>query len=879
MDLIKLREIYEKIYKKIDFSFFRKDKEYTQRVINVTFKYSYKEYNNIAKNLYLKSGYSINDVEITDCLGFINGELIAVRVGFPVESPVSNDQLGKYFYYESGVYNAKTNIDTVLSVSDLRHELYENGFICDGIKYVRFARSSGSSRVGKCLFIDEKLYKKIHNWEMCGIKVREGEEIDLAALESYIALPLSSIIGTIEIQSENILVIEDYESVFEDEVIAVDILDEKLHATEKKATITNNIWDGQSLIDPSIMGAYSQFGFILLRNRMFKSACFNCNIQEWFADNGITSISQLNGFTYAKNIEEIKLITTPSSIKYLKFGTLENWLNIIEPIFGVVKHEKPTHFFNGRMVQLHYQLLNTLQLSQDEVSQLLLPSLDYLRLLKTDPAVVKYHIKYNPENNMKISSVKSRNEIIYKMLGINEDFYRTKLFHDFRSDLIESYKKNLRCGHILVNGNYSTLLGNPIEMLQSSIGQFHGQQQIKIGEIHSTRFPYDIDILGSRSPHVTMGNILITHNVANSLIDKYFNITDGIICINSINENTLSRLSGSDFDSDSLLLTDNKLLISSAKKNYRKFKVPTGLVPAKKIKRPYTAKEKARLDIQTSVNKIGEIINLSQELNTLLWNSVNKGISVSNLSDLYCDIAKLDVLSNIEIDKAKKEYLIDSVQEIKLIKQKYQLVDENERKIKPNFLGVIAKKKGYYNNRQKNYKFHLTTMDYVQHAINAFRLPTDKDQIIPFSKVLVPNTYNYKKANYKQIYRIASLIRETNRSIKYIWNLDDATFDKCTRHVMASEKMQECVEYISKIKLDKNTMYYLLKSIESEKFKDIYRITFYTLFSAPNKSFFDLIKSSSKPIFYIKEDLNGTIKIYDFYFSKNSEIQPKKSEF
>ena len=131
---------------------------------------------------------------------------------------------------------------------------------------------------------------------------------------------------------------------------------------------------------------------ILLRNRFFKSACFNTNIQKFFADRGITDVSQLSGFTLAQDISDIKVITTPSSIKYVKFGTLEQWLRLLDEDgnFGVVKHEKPTHFFDGRMVQIHYQLLNTLQLSQDDVDQLAKPSLDYEILSFDENRVMLY---------------------------------------------------------------------------------------------------------------------------------------------------------------------------------------------------------------------------------------------------------------------------------------------------------------------------------------------------------------------------------------------------------------------------------------------------------------------------------------------------------
>ena len=96
-------------------------------------------------------------------------------------------------------------------------------------------------------------------------------------------------------------------------------------------------------------------------------------------------------------------------------------------------------------------------------------------------------------------------------------------------------------------------------------------------------------------------------------------------------------------------MTDNEILIESAKRNYHNFPVPTKLVESTKVKRKYTSEQQADLDIKTSVNKIGEIINLSQELNSLLWDRINKGEDVEDVMELYCDISQLDVMSNLEI--------------------------------------------------------------------------------------------------------------------------------------------------------------------------------------------------------------------------------------
>lgn len=653
LDLLKLREVYESVYRNTRFSTQVDGKEYSHRVINVTFKYALKEYNRIRKGLYVKNGWRPGEIDLEDGVDIRGGELIAVQVDTAVQQAVELDEICPYFYAEGNTYRAKTNIRNVMSIFELRQELYENGFWCDGIHYVRFKRSSGSSRVGKCLFIDEKLYKKMDRWAQCGIVVKDGQQIDLAAWEAYIALTASSIIDTVDIYPENILLVDDYESVFMDDVIATRIGPaNRLVSGKERVEISNSIWDGQSLLDKSLFPAeYSEKGMLLLRNRFFKSACFNTNIQKFFSDHGIVDVAQLNGKTRAHRISDIRMITTPSSIKYLKFGTFEKWLAELEPTFGIVKHEKPTHFFDGQMVQTHYQLLNTLQMTHKEMEEFLRPSIEYVELLNKDPAVLRHHIGYpdNDEWYFSNAPLTSKNDIVYKLLGLNERFCDTKLYADFRYDLVKAFVKGMKNGHVLVDGNYSTLIGNPIEMLYHSIGQWDGKSMIGVGQVHSRRFADGAQLLGSRSPHIAAGNILLTKNVRNALVDKYFNLTNEIVAVNAIGENLLQKLNGADYDSDTMLLTDNEILIRVAKRNYGKFLVPTNLVESKKSKRFYTARQKSDLDFKTSENLIGEIVNLSQELNTLIWDMLNNGAAMDDVYPIYCDVAKLDVMSGLEI--------------------------------------------------------------------------------------------------------------------------------------------------------------------------------------------------------------------------------------
>ncbi len=105
-----------------------------------------------------------------------------------------------------------------------------------------------------------------------------------------------------------------------------------------------------------------------------------------------------------------------------------------------------------------------------------------------------------------------------------------------------------------------------------------------------------------------------------------------------------------------MLITNNKLLIAAAEKNYDRFAVPTSQVSAIKRKRYYDNEDKSDLDIRTSVNKIGEIVNLSQELNTLFWDNLHNGQTFEENQELYNDIVKLAILSNVEIDLLVSAY-------------------------------------------------------------------------------------------------------------------------------------------------------------------------------------------------------------------------------
>lgn len=888
LDLIELLDVYYKKYRRNDFYFKVKKHKYTTNVINLTFKYSVKEWNQMNKNTFVKFGYDYRNLVFEDCIAKNeNGEIVGIQISDKVLSPIS--ELPNCFCVEDveikdkkdkakikeiqKQYKKLKEPKTLKTNAELRKELYKHGFICNGVRYCRMKRSSGSARVGKCLFINEPLFKPILKFSSGGIELKDGQEVDLAAYESYISLPSSSIIDTLPILAENILLIDDYESVFREDVIETHNENGWLTTSEKNCEISNSIWDGQSLIDISLMGDYSCYGMVLLRNLMFKSCCFNCNIQQWFKDNNITDISQLNGKTRAKRVEDIKLITTPNSIKYLKFDTWDNWLDNLYPRFGIVKHDKKTHFFGGRLVQTHYQLINTLQLLKDEIQEFLQESLDFAQLLRDNPAVVRYYIKYPDIDEFEPMQkpMLDKNDVVYNLMCINDNFTKTKYYQEFLHDLLASYYKNLKNGHVYVNGNYSTLLGNPMEMLQQSIGVFNGESQIGVGNIHNIRFEYDKTLLGSRSPHVTMGNIWLANNKENKLIDCYFNLTEEIVCINSIGENVLQRLSGADFDSDTVLLTDNEILIRAAKRNYHVFKTPTSFVTAQKVKRYYTPEEQADLDIKTSVNKIGEIINLSQELNSLLWDKIYHGSSYDDIKELYYDICQLDVMSGIEIDKAKKEFDVNNSKELDKMREKYkeELSDEYNKKKIPHFFSHIARQKGYYNPEKKNYCKYHTSMDYLQTIVNGFKIKNPyKKNWLPFVSILDNSLFRTSGVNQNQIDKICGTLRKYISDRKNIFGSD---LDKDDKFAKSQLLYSNLISDIESEVIGFSTLFRLLSSLEDKENSQIKNTLLQVLYLCGNDSFNKAIIDSSTEIEQLEVDGND-IKLFNIGYKITKKI-------
>jgi hypothetical protein len=756
----------------------------------------------------------------------------------------------------------------------IKDKIYDDGFDLDGIHYVRWIRSGNTARVGNCLFINEKFLNGMNAFTDCGIKPKK-RKLNLASFEAYRALVLSSKIGDLEIKPENILLIDDVKSTFTEKVMYTGATkDGKLFTQEKEQTITNKIHDGQSLIDKSLMGEYKDKGMLLLRHKFFKSCCFNTNLQQWFKDNRITEISQLNGQTVATKIEDIKLITTPSSIKYCKFGKKDKWFNDwLAQItkhnkpFGIVKYEKPTKYFGGRLVRTHYQILNTLQIAKEKIKKLLEPTLEYLELLRTDP-IAMYHyceVHSDDEDNDLMMNVKA--DIIHKMMKLNENFKNTEMYQVLAKRILEDIRSDIKCGRILVNGTYATVLGNPIEMLQAAIGKYEPETTV-VGEktIISTAFD-EKQLLACRSPHICAGNIYLPNNLHDVELSNgkhltdYINLTDNIVVINSVGENTLQRCSGMDMDSDQIMLVDNDIMLDAAKDNYDKFLVPTTDIEPDPLEQDYTSENLSDLDYKTSENLIGEIVNLSQVLNSKLWNEMNQAKSNEiYIKKLYKDICQLSVMSGLEIDKAKKSLKVDNKTELEKIRKKYR---NKQGKIEyPKFFRELSRKSRH--DSKKTYRYYNTTLDMIGDEIAYKELVIENDKPLALESILNKPDIKKRDIDWEKIKAITKVCEDRAK--------EDAKLSEVKKTQGKSQyikKRQLIIEnFIDDMeqykKMNQPTLYTLLTGKDTQKYIDY---ILQGLLEVKCTTLNKLVRISEKTPTLI-EDKNGDYNLYGIKHKK-----------
>lgn len=616
-----------------------------------------------------------------------------------------------------------------LTTKELRDWTYIDGFKFNGNQFTNWKRSSGKARIGENLFVLDSIQKNVIDWARMGLKF--NGDVDIAGIRAYESLPLSSIIGCISINPANILVIDDYESKFPWTMSKTWLENGELKTKTIKTMEKNSIWDGEGLLNKKIFDnneIIKGHAVALLRNRFMKCNGIYCDLEAFYEkycddhelDYNTFEVEDMYG-NWIK-LKDLMLITTPSSIKLSKYNDevlkikgyeslgegawLKYWKDNCGDIFGVCKVDKPSHYENGKYNVLSYQMINTIPFDdKKEVIDLVKPEIEYINRLKNDLDFFLQEVnqlqdveqaedcdRYN-ENDIEIGRNIDVTGAFIELVKRNPEFQNTQVFKDYRRNFISAYITQVRQGKVRIEADYCIAGGNVMELLKATVDEFDGTSELKGNELYCSRFNNLDDVVGFRNPHVNEGNLGIQVCKEVQDLKDYFNCTPNIVFMNSIDYPTLSCYQGEDFDIDCNFLTKSEIIVSACKK-VDKTKTP---IPVNRIddtgsnNAKLTGQNMSNIDHKIAENYIGSVINLSQELNSLMNHKrYNNQATEDELKEIYKKTSTLSSISCCEIDKAKKQFEeLNVPAELEKMKTGLKVVDDG-RRVKPYFFKFIG---------------------------------------------------------------------------------------------------------------------------------------------------------------------------------------------
>lgn len=292
-------------------------------------------------------------------------------------------------------------------------------------------------------------------------------------------------------------------------------------------------------------------------------------------------------------------------------------------------------------------------------------TVDYINKLKTDNEVFFDYLRKN--NNFA-----NDYEVLLALCKHNRDFVNSTYFRERRQAIVNAYVLNFKNGRSIQDADNLTIVGSPYAMLLHSVGEDPMSDPTLLPEdgtiqCYTERFKDGEFIASFRSPHNSRNNIGYLHNVKHPLMQKYFELGQLCIAINSAGTDFCARHNGADFDSDTVYATNQTDIVTHARRCYKEYPTIVNNIPMEKNIYDYNLNDFAKVDnaLAASQLAIGESSNLAQIALTYTYNFEDR-----KFLDYACI---LSVLAQIAVDSSKRKFDIDIGEEIKRIKKDMDL--------------------------------------------------------------------------------------------------------------------------------------------------------------------------------------------------------------
>ena len=298
------------------------------------------------------------------------------------------------------------------------------------------------------------------------------------------------------------------------------------------------------------------------------------------------------------------------------------------------------------------------------------------------------------------------------------------------------------------------------------------------------------------------------------------------------------------------------------------------IVDSSKKKRHYTSEDKASLDIFCDNDNIGVIVNLSQEINTIMWDRINRRGDWKGAMDAYYDNCLLSILSEIAIDMTKREYPIDCMEELKIVRAKYNDKDKDNRAIRPHFFAHVAKRKGFYDAKKKNYLPQMAPMDYLQDVLKekVKRGGQKVDKILYSIGDVVKDISVNESPRRGYVDLVIAMVKEMDLNTRTLYQIkDDIVADKGEKHKLAGEYYDRCINGIKNLNLNNATIRELMIETDNPVNSSIRRRLWTIVFGSLGENVSRFFNEISCPVYTLEEckkEEECNLLIYGIPFKK-----------
>ncbi|WP_139692517.1 hypothetical protein [Sporolactobacillus terrae] len=565
---------------------------------------------------------------------------------------------------------------------DVTDSILTNGFDFkteDEMKHYRYLSSgSGQIKDKKMVVIEQKAFESIKNSLMCGLTIDEINQkggVNPNKLNSYLSLAASASAPWEEFPIDDVLVVPDYSTKVSDTFDLINKVEKEKEIKDKKTsektivkylqlseniqkgeekTVSVDSFDGFGIVDPEIADEISDI--FILRAPWCKGLLASVPFMDYFenlpeAKDGHLIVKDAWGDDYDIFEHKPKIIMTDSQLKMRKYyDSLDDFkkrFNDNNCLAGIAS----VNDIRNR-VNLNYQFLQTLDLTDDELNELIKPLKDIIRKINVGDNETMLKVIGATQNQKEIKDSHVKAVSLYHNL-LRDPFIK-KLIKDTKDAMI----KDVLGGTFKIDGYRNVFILPDVVNFMSRIvyDEEHAEFAIEKNQVIFDKYEPGTTVDVLRSPHLYVEHALQTVSRVEEKYKKYF-CKDGLYISN---KSSISLLIMCDYDGDHVSVTNNRILIDAAKRKIEKFNIHP-------LYYEMFSSEPEQIDNEVIGKNLkvayGQNIGIISNAISKILNGKNPDMQAVRLltakNNFTIDFAK--TLTNVELPESAKKYLNNSI--------------------------------------------------------------------------------------------------------------------------------------------------------------------------------------------------------------------------